>query len=125
MAQTKIPVDLILESLAQSAEDAQKRVSKASDVLLGTLNSDLATTPYEVVYEEDRIKLKHYFRPETAENKLKIPLLVIYALINRETMLDLQPDRSVVLTFLGDGIDLYMMGIPYTQRSFSDYRRSC
>jgi len=116
MTQTKIPVDLILENLAQSAEDAQKRVSKASDVLLSTLNTDLATTPYEVVYEEDRIKLKHYFRPETAENKLKIPLLVIYALINRETMLDLQPDRSVVLTFLRDGIDLYMMDWAYPTR---------
>jgi polyhydroxyalkanoate synthase subunit PhaC len=115
MAQTKIPVDLILESLAQSAEDAQKRVSKASDVLLGSLNSDLATTPYEIVYEEDRIKLKHYTRSETAD-KLKTPLLVIYALINRETMLDLQPDRSVVLTFLSEGIDLYMMDWAYPTR---------
>jgi len=112
----KVPVDLILEKLAQSAEDAQKRASRASDVLLGNLNSDLATTPYEVVYEEDRIKLKHYFRPETAENKLKAPLLVIYALINRETMLDLQPNRSVVQTFLSSGIDLYMMDWGYPTR---------
>ncbi|HPK54067.1 MAG TPA: class III poly(R)-hydroxyalkanoic acid synthase subunit PhaC [Smithellaceae bacterium] len=116
MKQTKIPVDLILESMAKSAEDAQKRVSKASDVLLGDLNTALATTPYEVVYEEDRVKLKHYFRSETAENKLKIPLLVIYALINRETMLDLQADRSVVKTFLSEGIDLYMMDWGYPTR---------
>ena len=81
MTQTKIPVDLILENLAQSAEDAQKRVSKASDVLLSTLNTDLATTPYEVVYEEDRIKLKHYFRPETAENKLNQAWLVHFCII--------------------------------------------
>jgi polyhydroxyalkanoate synthase len=115
MAQTKIPVDLILESLAKSAEDVQKRVSKASDVLLGTLNSDLATTPYEVVYEEDRIKLKHYTRSATAD-KLRTPLLVVYALINRETMLDLQEDRSVVKTFLNEGIDLYMMDWGYPTR---------
>lgn len=116
MTKTKIPVDLILESLAQDADKAQKRVSKASDVLLGELHSDLATTPYEIVYEEDRVKLKHYFRPETAENKLKIPLLVVYALINRETMLDLQPDRSVVQNFLHDGIDLYMVDWGYPTR---------
>jgi len=116
MIKTKIPVDLILESLAQDADKAQKRVSKASDVLLGELHSDLATTPYEIVYEEDRVKLKHYFRPETAENKLKIPLLVVYALINRETMLDLQPDRSVVQNFLHDGIDLYMVDWGYPTR---------
>jgi polyhydroxyalkanoate synthase len=116
MTQTKIPVDLILTSLAQGAEEAQKRASKASDVLLGQLHSDLATTPYEIVYEEDRVKLKHYFRPETAENKLKTPLLVVYALINRETMLDLQPNRSVVQNFLSDGIDLYMIDWGYPTR---------
>lgn len=116
MTQAKIPVDLILEQLAQSAEEAQKRASRASDVLLGDLNSELAATPYEIVYEEDRIKLKHYFRSETAENKLKVPLLVIYALINRETMLDLQPNRSVVQTFLNSGIDLYMMDWGYPTR---------
>jgi polyhydroxyalkanoate synthase subunit PhaC len=116
MARTNIPVDLILESLAQDAEKVQKRVSKASDVLLGELHSDLATTPYEIVYEDDRVKLKHYFRPEIMENKLQTPLLVVYALINRETMLDLQPDRSVVRHFLNDGIDLYMIDWGYPTR---------
>lgn len=112
----KVPVDLIMEKMAQSAEEAQKRASRASDVLLGNLNTDLAVTPYEIVYEEDRVKLKHYFRSETAENKIRVPLLVIYALINRETMLDLQPNRSVVQTFLNNGIDLYMMDWGYPTR---------
>ncbi|MEN6330479.1 MAG: class III poly(R)-hydroxyalkanoic acid synthase subunit PhaC [Smithella sp.] len=116
MAETKIPVDLILEKLAQSAEDTQKRASRAFDILLSPLNTEAAVTPYDIVYSEDRIKLKHYTRSETAENKLKTPLLVIYALINRETMLDLQPDRSVVQTFLKAGIDLYMMDWGYPTR---------
>ena len=113
MNSTKIPIDLIMARLAEDAEKAQKRVSKASDVLLGELNCELGLTPYEIVYEEDRVKLKHYFRNENAENKLKTPLLVVYALINRETMLDLQPDRSVVKTFLQEGIDLYMVDWGY------------
>ncbi|PKN74570.1 MAG: class III poly(R)-hydroxyalkanoic acid synthase subunit PhaC [Deltaproteobacteria bacterium HGW-Deltaproteobacteria-10] len=116
MTQTKIPVDLILENLAQSAEDTRNRVSKASDILLGPLNTDPAITPYEIVYQEDRVKLKHYSRSESAENKLKTPLLVVYALINRETMLDLQPDRSVVQNFMHDGIDLYMVDWGYPTR---------
>jgi polyhydroxyalkanoate synthase len=102
--------------MAEDAEKAQKRVSKASDVLLGELNCELGLTPYEIVYEEDRVKLKHYFRNENAENKLKTPLLVVYALINRETMLDLQPDRSVVKTFLQEGIDLYMVDWGYPKQ---------
>ena len=114
MSQSKIPLDLILANLAESAEKTQARVTRASDVLLGPLSSDVAVTPYDVVYEEDRIKLKHY-RLE-GDPKLKTPLLVIYALINRETMLDLQPDRSVVKTFLKEGIDLYMMDWGYPTR---------
>jgi len=116
MTQTKIPVDLILENLARSTEETRKRVSRASDILLSPLNTEAAVTPYDIVYAEDRIKLKHYSRPENVENKLKTPLLVIYALINRETMLDLQPDRSVVKSFLNAGIDLYMMDWGYPTR---------
>ena len=116
MSSTKIPLDLILEKMAEDAEIAQQRVSKASEVLQGQLNTDLASTPYEIVYEEDRVKVKHYSRNENAENKLKVPLLVVYALINRETMLDLQPDRSVVKTFLEGGIDLYMIDWGYPKR---------
>jgi len=116
MTSTKIPIDLIMERMAEDAEKAQQRASKASDVLLGELNYELGSTPYEIVYEEDRVKVKHYFRNENAENKLKAPLLVVYALINRETMLDLQPDRSVVKTFLQEGIDLYMVDWGYPTR---------
>ena len=114
MDQPKIPLDLILSNLAEDAEKAQGRVTKASEVLLSQLSTDIASTPYDIVYEEDRVKLKHY-RLE-GEAKLKTPLLVVYALINRETMLDLQPDRSVVKNFLRDGIDLYMVDWGYPTR---------
>lgn len=114
MDQAKIPVDLIMAKLAEDAEKAQARARKASDVLLSPLNTDIATTPYDVVYEEDRIKLKHY--APTGEVKLKTPLLVVYALINRETMLDLQPGRSVVQSFRDLGIDLYMIDWGYPTR---------
>ncbi len=116
MTSTKIPIDLIMQRLAEDAEQTQKRLSRASDVLLSELNYQLGSTPYEIVYEEDRVKVKHYFRNENAESKLKAPLLVVYALINRETMLDLQPDRSVVKTFLEGGIDLYMVDWGYPKR---------
>jgi polyhydroxyalkanoate synthase len=114
MAQSKIPVDLLLSSLADDAEKAQARARKASDVLLEPLDTAIASTPYDVVYEEDRVKLKHY-RPIKGGG-LKTPLLVVYALINRETMLDLQPGRSVVQTFMKEGIDLYMVDWGYPSR---------
>jgi polyhydroxyalkanoate synthase len=107
MSPSKIPVDVILSKLAEDVEKSQDRIMKSQDVLLGPLETAIATTPYDVVYEEDRVKLK-YYRP-SKEIQIKTPLLMVYALINRETMLDLQPGRSVVQNFLNEGIDLYMI----------------
>ena len=43
-------------------------------------------------------------------------MLIVYALINRETMLDLQPGRSVVQNLLKEGVDLYMIDWGYPTR---------
>ena len=60
MDQPKIPLDLILASLAEDTEKAQARVTKVSEVLLSELSTEIASTPYDIVYEEDRVRLKHY-----------------------------------------------------------------
>jgi polyhydroxyalkanoate synthase len=114
MPKMNIPVDLIMSKLAEASEQAQVRARKGSEVLLEDLDTEIAPTPYEVVYQEDRVKLK-YYRPE-GKPKYKTPLLVVYALINRETMLDLQPGRSVVQIFLDYGIEVYMIDWGYPTR---------
>lgn len=114
MSQYKIPVDLILSKLAEDTEKAQTRAQKASEVLLDDLDTQLARTPYEVIYQEDRIKVKHYHPDTTAS--YQTPLLIVYALINRETMLDLQPNRSVVSNLLNSGMELYMIDWGYPTR---------
>lgn len=114
MANPKIPVDLIIKKMTEEAGQAQQRLEKAKDVLLGPLEADIATTPYEVVYSEDRVKLKHY--APVARQRVKTPLLLVYALINRETMLDLQPGRSVVQNFLNEGVNVYMVDWGYPTR---------
>ncbi len=114
MTQRKIPVERILSKLAEDAEKAKETAKRASDVLLEPLEATIANTPYDVVYEEDRVKLKHYY-PEGGV-KFKRPILVVYALINRETMLDLQPGRSVVEKFLAKGLEIYMIDWGYPTR---------
>lgn len=67
----------------------------------------VGTTPHEVVYEEDNLRLLRYRRespPAYAE-----PVLFCYALVNRPYILDLQPDRSVVRQFLDRGFDVYLI----------------
>jgi polyhydroxyalkanoate synthase len=69
-------------------------------------------SPSEVVYEEDRLKLLHYLND--TEPKYKIPLVFIYALVNRPYILDLKAGRSVVANFVKHGFDTYLVdwGIP-------------
>ncbi|WP_459923412.1 class III poly(R)-hydroxyalkanoic acid synthase subunit PhaC [Desulfatiferula olefinivorans] len=103
-----------MSAVAEQNEMMWDFVDDAADVLLGDLDTEIASTPYEVVYRQDRVKVK-YYRSE-AKTKMKTPLLITYALINRETMLDLQPGRSVVQTFLDSGMDIYMIDWGYPTR---------
>ncbi len=100
--------------IAERINEMSIYFNKAKDILLNTLDTEIACTPHDIVYQEDRIKLKHY-KPKT-RNKLKTPLLITYALINKETMLDLQPGRSVIENLLKEGIELYVIDWGYPTR---------
>ncbi|THB80759.1 MAG: class III poly(R)-hydroxyalkanoic acid synthase subunit PhaC [Desulfobacteraceae bacterium] len=113
MKPSNMPFDSIMSKMADDFKQAGSRAHEASKIFLDNLETDLAQTPCEVIYQEDRVRLKHY-KPKT--RKYKTPLLVVYALINRETMLDLQPGRSVVQRFLDEGIDLYMIDWGYPKK---------
>ena len=106
-------MDLILKNLSEQQKKNQNRIKKGKEVLIGKLDTRIATTPHDIVYEEDRVKLKHYKPKKTTTNT---PLLVTYALINRETMLDLQPTRSVVESLLERGIEVFMIDWGYPTR---------
>jgi polyhydroxyalkanoate synthase subunit PhaC len=66
----------------------------------------------EVVYEEDRLKLRHYISPRTP--KWQIPVVFIYALVNRPYILDLKKGRSVIANYVNHGFDTYLVdwGVP-------------
>jgi polyhydroxyalkanoate synthase subunit PhaC len=62
-------------------------------------------TPYEVVYEGGMMRLRHY-RP--LERRHQRPLLIVYALIKRPFILDLQPGKSVVESLVRQGFEVYL-----------------
>ncbi|MEA4826982.1 MAG: class III poly(R)-hydroxyalkanoic acid synthase subunit PhaC [Clostridium sp.] len=72
---------------------------------------DIAITPKELVYEEDKMKVYHY--TPVVKNPHSTPVLVSYALVNKQYMLDLQQDRSVVKSWLNAGLDVYMIDWGY------------
>ena len=69
--------------------------------------SSIATTPKDEIWRQDKVTLHHY-RPLT-EPKVRMPVLIVYGLIGRYTMADLQEDRSLVRNLLNLGLDLYVV----------------
>ena len=69
-------------------------------------------TPSTIVYEEDRLKVRHY--PGADKPRFRTPLVFIYALVNRPYILDLKQGRSVVANFVERGFDTYLVdwGVP-------------
>ncbi|SIR61040.1 class III poly(R)-hydroxyalkanoic acid synthase subunit PhaC [Natronorubrum thiooxidans] len=99
-------LDMQREAWEATADLAEK--SQVAPERTETLeNADVGQTPSEVVYEENKLRLLHY-EPMTEEQH-DIPILVVYALINKPYILDLQPDRSVVQTLLEAGFDVYLI----------------
>ena len=74
---------------------------KAEDV-------QIAETPSELVFEIDKVRLLRY-TPITELKKDTDPILICYGLFGRQTMIDLQEDRSLVRNLLMEGLDVYVV----------------
>ena len=95
--------------------EVSTKLIKGSEVLTGIDEIDVGTAPKELVYEEDKLQLYHY-KQENAVT-CSVPVLIVYALVNRQYMLDLQPDKSIVRNLLQHGMDLYIIDWGYPTKA--------
>jgi polyhydroxyalkanoate synthase len=68
----------------------------------------------EEVYREDSLVL-YRFTP-MVDQPFRVPILIVYALVNRPYMVDLQEDRSLVRNLLKLGMDVYLIDWGYPGR---------
>ncbi|MFQ6025644.1 MAG: class III poly(R)-hydroxyalkanoic acid synthase subunit PhaC [Nitrosopumilaceae archaeon] len=82
---------------------------------------NLEMTPHDVAYAEDKIRLLHY-KPLT-QKQSRTPLVIVYAIINRYHILDIQPQKSWVRNLLEQGFDIYMVdwGTPSNVDKYLDF----
>lgn len=82
---------------------------RAANVLVGMRNEDIdvGATPKTLVLRRDKVELFQY-KP-TAERTVETSVLIVYGLIGRYTIADLQSDRSLVRSLLAAGIDLWLI----------------
>jgi len=91
---------------ADLAAEAFETMLDAPDVAETLASVDVGQTPSETVYEANKLSLEHY---EPEERRYETPIVLVYALINRPYVLDLQPNRSVVKRLLEGGFDVYLI----------------
>lgn len=68
----------------------------------------------ELVYQDGKRKLYRY--AQRTDQVCPVPLLIVYAMVNRYTMLDLQPNRSIIRNLLDHGQDVYLIDWGYADR---------
>jgi len=91
------------------------KLMKGVELLSDIDEIDVGTAAKELIYEEDKLKL-YRFKAET-DKACGVPVLVVYALVNRPYMLDIQPDRSFIRNLLKLGLDVYMIDWGYPTQS--------
>ena len=84
-----------------------RRGSVFGDRLAEGMAVEVGETPSRVVHTENKLELLQY-EPLT-DHQHPVPILIVYALINRPYILDLQPDRSIVRRLLEAGHDVYLI----------------
>ena len=99
----------------EQMKEMQKNVVEGMNTLLSLKPEDVESDQLdkEEVLRIGKMRLFHYAPTVPARRQIKTPLLITYALVNRQYMMDLQPDRSVIKSFLDAGLDVYIIDWGY------------
>jgi polyhydroxyalkanoate synthase len=108
------PIQIKPDEAVRELVEFNQKVIKGIDSIAGVREIDVAPTPKEVVYQEDKCVLYHY-EPKV-KKPCSVPVVIVYALVNRPYMVDLQRDRSMVQNLLDLGLDIYLIDWGYADR---------
>ena len=91
-----------------------------------TTPAAIAQTPKELIWSLNKAKLYRYVPVVPKEKRHPVPLLLVFALMNRPYILDLRPGHSFVEFMVNKGYDVYLLdwGIPGPEDKnlkFDDY----
>jgi len=87
--------------------EAAERLQTLTKVM--TTKAQIAQTPKELVWALNKAKLYRYEPVLPAEKRHPIPLLLVFAIMNRPYILDLRPGHSFVEYMVNQGYDVYLL----------------
>ncbi|CAN5326241.1 class III poly(R)-hydroxyalkanoic acid synthase subunit PhaC [soil metagenome] len=100
----------------------QQKLAKGAELLRNLDDVEIGTTTKAVLYQQDGVRLYRY----KSNNNQSTPLLIVFALVNRPSILDLNVDCSLIQDLLQVGQDVYLVDWGYPTASnntltLSDY----
>ena len=109
------PIDIDPQKAVDEAVRMQRKLVAGMTTLRELDDVDFGVTDKEPVYREDKLVVYRFKgdRKPTARR----PILIVYALVNRPYMVDLQDDRSLVKNLLAMGEDVYLIDWGYPDRA--------
>ena len=110
--------------LTEQFEEFQKRF-KTLDRAMNT-RAPIAQTPKELVWTLNKARLYRYVPTRPPEERHPVPLLLVFALMNRPFIFDLRPGHSFIEFMVNKGYDVFLLdwGVPGPEDkhlSFDDY----
>jgi poly[(R)-3-hydroxyalkanoate] polymerase subunit PhaC len=83
-------------------------------VRVTTTKAPIGQTPKQAIWHLNKATLYRYTPVKPPEERHRVPLLLIFALMNKSSILDLRPGSSFVEHMVSKGYDLYLLdwGVP-------------
>jgi poly(3-hydroxyalkanoate) synthetase len=110
------PLQLSPEDTVRELVELNRKIVRGIESLSRIRDKDIqvGVSAKEEVYREDNVVLYRY--TPLVKQPFQVPILIVYALVNRPYMVDLQEDRSLVRNLLKLGMDVYLIDWGYPGR---------
>ena len=112
-----LPFDMRPDAVLQELTSYGQKLSHGMKNLMEVGEISSGVTPKSVVYQEDKLTLYRFENPDKGAVPGKVPLLIVYALVNRPYMTDIQENRSTVRALMDAGQDVYLVDWGYPDRA--------
>ena len=104
-------LELRLDAVEKELAEFQDNMRRGLGVLRRVGEIKVGATARSVIFEMEGVKLYRY--GELLAPAAGIPLLIVYALVNRPEMADLQEGRSLIAALMARGFDVYLIDWGY------------
>lgn len=112
-----MPIQMTPQDVLNEVRIFNTKLTQGVGNLMNVGEISAGVTPREEVYRDGKLALYRYISEDTQKARNKTPLLIVYALVNRPYMTDIQENRSTIKGLLDAGQEVYLIDWGYADAS--------